>query len=179
MAKQIAFIDDETTLTNYYLDALRSNGYGCRHFKSPDSCLTAIRSGKVYDLFITDLMMPSYGTYTKAETSDGLKTGSVFTLDLRRIVPEIPVIVITNLNVEPVFADVKSELADCPNVFVVRKAEFTPQILAESIHALLEDGLPLEKRTNVLRRFWDSLLLEPNFFGIGVKIKKLFGEWAE
>lgn len=175
MPKQIAFIDDEITLTAYYVDALSAIGYAPTHFKSPDSCLSSIRAGKTFDLFVTDLMMPSYGVYTKTQTSDGLKTGVIFTKELREIEPETPIIVLTNLNVEAIFAEVQTELSEIPNVFVVQKAQFTPSRLAESVQALLEDGLPPIKRAGILRRFWDSLLLQPNFMGMGIKIKTLLG----
>ncbi len=173
MPREIAFVDDDSTLTEYYLDALRGVGYEPSHFKSPDSCFTAINAGHRYELFVVDLMMPSYGKYTESQTCNGLKTGAVFTNELRFSDRETPIIMITHLNVEPVFAEVKEDLADLANVFVVRKATYTPAALAESVGALLEDGLAPERRSGILRRFWDSLLLEPNLFGMGVKLKEL------
>ena len=174
MPKRIAFVDDDVTLTSYYVEALSSIGYEPTHFKSPDSCFSAIRAGSRYDLYIIDLMMPSYGTYTKKQTSNGLKTGAIFTKELREIDPETPIIVITNLNVEPVFLEVKKDLSEMPNVFVVQKAEFTPTRLSESVEALLETGVSPIVRAGILRRFWDSLLIQPNFMGVGIKIKTLF-----
>ena len=176
MAKQIAIVDDELTLTSYYLDALSAIGYEPTHFKSPDSCFTTMRHGKTFDLLITDLMMPSYGLFAKSETSDGLKTGAVFAMEIRRLGLEMPIIVYTNLNVDPLLAEVKAQLKEAPNVFVVRKSEYTPSRLAESVQALLEEGLSPVKRVGVLKRFWDSLLLQPNFMGVGIKIKTLIGE---
>lgn len=174
MPKRIAFVDNDLTLTSYYIDSLASIGYVPTHFKSPDSCFSSIRSGNKFDLFLIDLMMPSYGIYTKAQTLNGLKTGAVMTKGLREYDPETPIIVITNLNVETVFAEVKKDLSELPNVFVVQKADYPPNRLAESVEALLETGDSPIRRTGILRRFWDSLLIQPNFMGVGIKIKTLF-----
>ncbi len=72
MTLPVAFIDDETVHVEYYVQALRGLGYQARHFKSPDSCLSALAAGDRFAVFITDLMMPSYGEYSTKQTRDHL-----------------------------------------------------------------------------------------------------------
>jgi hypothetical protein len=53
------------------------------------------------------------------------------------------------------------------------KAQFTPDRICEAIPAILEQNLPPMQRKGILKRLFDSLILEPNFFGIGVNLKKI------
>ena len=173
MGLPIAFIDDETVHIEYYINALRSVGYGSKYFKSPDSCLTAIADGEQFRLFITDMMMPSIGKYSAINTREFLITGLFFVKDIRKNDRETPIIVFTNLNIESIIVEVRTEVEIEPNVFFVRKIDYPPHLLAEAVSALLGGKNPFSKRRKILQRFWDSLILEPNLNGIGIDIKKL------
>jgi CheY-like chemotaxis protein len=173
MSLPVAMIDDETVHIEFYLKALGGLGYDTRHFKSPDSCLSALAAGDRFSLFVTDLMMPSFGKYSAKDTRDYLITGLCLAKDIRNQDRETPVMLFTNLNIETILAEVKRELASEPNFFVIRKMDYPPHILAETVDALLSGRDPFVKRKSLLRRFWDSLVLEPTVYGIGIDIKKL------
>lgn len=173
MGLQIAFVDDETRHIAFYINALRGIGYESKHFASPDSCLTAIADGEEFALFVTDMMMPSSGKYSAEITRDFLTTGLYLVKDIRNKNRETPIIVFTNLNIESIITEIKTEIAIEPNVFFVRKVDYPPHLLAEAVSALLDGQNPFTKRRGILRRFWDSLILEPKVYGMGIDIKKL------
>jgi CheY-like chemotaxis protein len=173
MALPVAIIDDETAHIEYYVQALYGLGYEARHFKSPDSCLSALASGDQFSVFVTDLMMPSFGKYSAKDTHEYLITGLYLVKDIRNRNQKTPIILLTNLNIQAVLTEVKRELTSEPNVFILRKIDYPPHTFAETIDALLSSRDPFAKRKSLLRRFWDSLVLEPKVFGMGIDIKKL------
>jgi CheY-like chemotaxis protein len=173
MNRQIVFIDDETLHIDYYLSALRGLGHESRHYKSPDSFLTALKSGERYSIYVTDLMMPSYGLYSERETQGGLLTGMCLVKDIRKIEIEAPVIVFSNLNIHTIISQVREELAATTNLFIVPKSDYPPREFADTLDAIINGNDPFQKRIGLLRRFWESLVLEPKVCGIGINIKKL------
>lgn len=173
MAKKIALIDDETWHINYYQAALRATGFNPTHYKSPASCLTDLSRGQRYALYLTDLMMPSYGAYSKEDTEDYLQTGAMLAKDVRSFDSDAPIIIFTNMNIDAVLNDVQALLSDVPNTFLLRKSDYQPNELADVVYAILEEGKSPAERRGVMRRFWDSLVLEPNVFGVGIDLKKL------
>lgn len=169
----IAIIDDEPLQTGYYVSALEEVGYKVDQFRSPASCKTAIVKGASFDLILCDLMMPSRGTYSVEDTEDGLITGLLFTEDLRASLPETPIFLFTNLNVHAILSRISQRVGRLANVFLLPKASFTPDRMSEAVPAMLEDSIVPLKRRGILRRLFDSLILEPNFFGMGVDLKKI------
>ena len=173
MGLPIAFVDDETRHIAFYINALRGIGYESKHFESPDSCLIAIANGEEFALFVIDLMMPSVGKYSAERTRDFLTTGLYLVKDIRNQDRKTPIIVFTNLNIASIITEIQTEVAIEPNVFFIRKVDYPPHLLAEAVNALLDGKNPFSKRRGILRRFWDSLILEPKVFGMGIDIKKL------
>jgi CheY-like chemotaxis protein len=173
MTIPIAIIDDETVHVDYYVAALQGLGLQAEHFTSPDLCLSALRLGNRFSLFVIDLMMPSFGEYSRASMQNYLTTGLHLAKDIRKSDAEIPIVLFTNLNIDSILAEVKAELSGERNIFVVRKIDYPPHIFAEAIGAVLSGQGPFAERSGILRRFWDSLVLEPNVCGLGIDIKKL------
>lgn len=171
--RRIALIDDETLHAKYYVLAIESKGYACVHFKSPASVLTAIDSGDAFDCYVTDLMMPPRGAFALEDTENGLITGALLAVKLRAHEPSAPIIIFSNINVGGVIWRVKTQLRDVQNVVFVRKANFMPEQLADAVVGLLEHSKPLEERRSLLRSLLSSLLLTPNFFGLGVDLRRL------
>ncbi len=176
MKTAIALIDDETAHAVYYQLALEARGYAVEHFKSPASFLTRARQAKsTFGLFVTDLMMPPRGAYSVSQTRGGLLTGLLLVHDIRQLDREAPILIITNVNISNVLEEVKAVVAQTPNVFLARKAEYPPDELAASVDALLTNKPAFQeaKRVGIIRRFFNSLLLRPNFFGMGLDLKRL------
>ena len=171
--KTIAFIDDETLHAYYYAEAIRAKGYGCEHFKSPASLLSALKDGASFDCYISDLMMPPRGAFTLEASGDGMYSGLLLAQELRTRDDSTPIIILSNINVVGVIGRVRETIHDLPNIAFVSKAHFTPSNLADAIVGLLEVGKPIEERTGLLRSLLDSLLLRPNFFGFGIDLMKL------
>ena len=169
----IAIIDDDHIQTRYYINALEETGYNVYHFLSPASCKTALIKGTLFDLYLCDLMMPPRGAYRIEETEDGLITGLLLAEELRENDWETPIFLFTNLNIQTAVSRVSHRIEKLNNVFLLPKAEYTPERICEAIPAILEQNLPPLKRKGILKRLFDSLILEPNFFGIGVNLKKI------
>lgn len=177
MTTTIALIDDESAHAAYYQLALESKGYAVEHFKSPASLLTRLRKGAAptFSLFVTDLMMPPRGAYSNSETNDGLLTGLPLARDIRAAEPETPIVIFTNLNIEGTLGQVKAVVEELPNLFLIRKSEYPPDELADAAHALLSEEGTFQEQTGMIRRFLNSLILQPNFCGFGIDLKRWIG----
>ena len=173
MNKKIAFIDDETPHIGIYITFLQAACLNVVHYKSPDSCLSDLKKGKSYAIYITDLMMPSYGLYSREESRDYLMTGAMLAKDIRVYDLEAPIIVFTNMNVNAILDKVRLSLDEIANAFLLRKSKYAPDKLAELACAILDKGVSVLERKTILQIFWDSLILEPNVAGLGIDLKKL------
>ena len=175
----IAIIDDDHLQMRYYIRALEDAGYNVFLFRSPASCKTALLKGIAFDLFLCDLMMPPRGSYNLEDTEDGLITGLLFAEELRKTESDSPIFLFTNLNEQTVVSRVAQRAKKLTNIFLLSKALFTPDRMCEAIPAMLEESLPPLQRKGILRRLFDSLILQPNFFGMGINLKKITDDGDE
>ena len=80
--KIIMLVEDDPRQIEYISGFLRQNGFDVLTFEDPVKALQAVQRENVIDLVITDLRMPRL---------DGLQ----FTELLRKVCPDVPVIVVT------------------------------------------------------------------------------------
>lgn len=148
---KILFIDDELYPSNdagspqdedepdgdymwYYIRALEDAGYEVTRALGPDEALSILagRDGG-FDLIILDIMMPPEQAYEKAKTRNGTRTGLFIAKTLDEKYPQIPVVVLTNVDDPSVHKLVRST----PNVKeVFTKDEHLPFQLVETITAM-------------------------------------------
>jgi DNA-binding response OmpR family regulator len=130
----ILLIDDDHTPTKYYVRRLEKDGYDVRHALNVDNALEEFRSlGESISLIILDIMMPPGEAFREAETDHGLKTGFLLFEVIRKHLPTVPVIILTNQLDEAVRTKIRID----DFTRILRKINCTPgDLLAEAAEML-------------------------------------------
>jgi CheY-like chemotaxis protein len=165
----ILFIDDEHHATRLYARELEKRGHEVVICNNPDDAIVAATSRCDFDLVITDLMMQPGLIMAEEETAHGFLTGARLAVRLTALMPKIPVVIFTALSSGDLLQELAGELQKFKNIVVLQKRELDFRELSEAIDRLLS-GKAL--RSPVVRKFYDSLLLQPNVGGLGIDLKK-------
>lgn len=92
---RILLIDDDPFFMRQHIDYLKAEEFDVLHITSVESALQAAESGaEAFDVVILDIMMPP-GKYGKESTEGGIRTGIRLLEELRKLLPVIPIIVLT------------------------------------------------------------------------------------
>lgn len=94
--KNILFIDDDKRM-EIYGNWLKDKGYNVIMVDTPGKALEALKEKKDINLIILDIIMPyeEEGIFSKKNTDSGKKTGVALFDEIRKIMPDIPIIVFT------------------------------------------------------------------------------------
>ncbi|TKJ37647.1 hypothetical protein CEE36_11015 [candidate division TA06 bacterium B3_TA06] len=98
MAKKILWVEDERYQVDAYMRSLKRRGYEIDFFETPWEVLEYVEEerNRDFSLIIIDLMLP-VGEFSKEETQNGLATGVILLLALRRWMANLPCIYFTNI----------------------------------------------------------------------------------
>jgi CheY-like chemotaxis protein len=120
--RSVLFVDDENVPTTYYSSALEHAGFTVVRAKNPNDALAAARMQR-FDLVILDVMMPR-GHYD--DKTGGLNTGLFLFPDIRQLQPEVPVMMLTNVNNEDKLSSIRQFE---PSVVIAQKCDYPPEEL--------------------------------------------------
>jgi len=97
--KLVLLIDDNKLPMQFYIKALKQEGFEVEQCFEPDSALDFVEKNKEQiAVIILDIMMPPGKTYNSKDTKEGLKTGNFLYDGLRALCPNTPILVLTNVN---------------------------------------------------------------------------------
>lgn len=114
--------------------------------------------------------------FTEDNTNSFSMTGIVLLRELRKTLFTVPAIIFTNTGNKTIIDRVSTHLEELQHAVVMWKSEFAdPFEFCNRVSKILQVGIEVERRRKVHSRFLDSIMLEPNFAGIGFDIRKLFG----
>ena len=171
----IVLVDDELVAMRVYQQDLELAGYKVRHCTSTAEIkvLLSNQESEWSDLFIMDIMIPPEPLYSNKKTNLGLMTGLFLAQDIRNTYPHAPIIFLSNTSFESVLVAVKrltSRLEDC---IYLQKQETKPFELTDTVTRYFKElKLDPARRHRILRRLFDSLMLQPNISGVGINLKK-------
>lgn len=141
--KRILLVDDEVPLMAYYVEALRHAGFQVSQADGPTEALEYL-SGEEVDLVVMDIMMPPGRSFSEMETDSGLRTGVFLAEMVRKLNPNIPIAVLTNV----ASSDTLRALERNPSVrLVLQKFECAPFELSKRLEKVLSSAPPLSKPT--------------------------------
>jgi CheY-like chemotaxis protein len=110
-------VDDLTDEIEIFAAQLEKAGHQVTKEPDLDNALKELKSGQ-YQLLILDIMMPA-GRYQGAPgNEEGMTTGLEFLKELRKDLPSLPVIVLTNVS----RSEVLKQLHGIPSTRMVQKA---------------------------------------------------------
>jgi CheY-like chemotaxis protein len=133
----VLVIDDNQLPTVYYVRDLEQQGFEVKHFFEPDTALAFAkkeRAGIVAVLL--DIMMPPGKKYQQQDTNEGLRTGVLLYPDLRRLLPDVPVIVLTNVTDEQTLG----QFREGPLLKVAQKLDYPPFELAQLVSEVVQNS---------------------------------------
>lgn len=139
MKPKALLIDDDFAVTRLYIWELEREGYDVQHVRDPDEAWGAVtEDGSGISVFIVDVMMYSGERYKKVNTENGLRTGVLLYQDIHSLYPDVPVIVLTNLENKRILAEFKGD-RDVP---VLQKLDYTPYDFAKFTSEIVEQSAP-------------------------------------
>jgi|SRR5580704_4153578 DNA-binding NtrC family response regulator len=130
----LLLIDEDSASMRYYLLEFREAKFLCKHCRNVDDALVELKErGSTYDLVLLDSAMPPGEAYAKVETEAGTQTGKFLFEDIRKLLPDVPVIILTN------FSSLEWIQNACkgPHVAVVRKLEMLPIELIDKVQKMI------------------------------------------
>lgn len=130
----ILFVDDERRVMDSYVLELKLSNYDVHYESNVDDAWAFFqeKSDRV-ELLILDLMMPSGSISENQDTTRGLRTGVHFFRKAREVLPECPVIILTNLK-EGNLSDSLNEEKKC---WYIEKTTYLPYELVEIVGRIL------------------------------------------
>lgn len=136
MKKLVLLVEDDRLPMQFYVKALDQKGFKVKQFVEPDGALNFVRDkGSQISAIILDIMMPP-GRYGPECTNEGLKTGVFLLKDLREKCPNVPVVVLTNVENPKTF----EKFQEGPLLRVMQKMDCPPFELVDLLNRMLADG---------------------------------------
>lgn len=130
----ILFVDDEIRHTSNFVKELEECGYQISFQSDVDLALQFLEESKNdIELMILDIMMPSGKRFKDVDTDDGLRTGVHFYERAREILPELPVIILTNASDEELGVQFRREA----NCWYFQKKDYLPYEVAHEVKRIL------------------------------------------
>jgi CheY-like chemotaxis protein len=128
----ILFLDDEQRKMDSHRLELEKAGYEVEYLNDVDRALLFFeKNSAAIDLVILDIMMPWGKSFTKEETDYGMRTGILVFDRIRALVPDVKVLVLTNVTDDTVLKVLRNK-ANCQ---VASKQD----LLVEDFPGVVED----------------------------------------
>jgi CheY-like chemotaxis protein len=132
----ILFVDDERRRMRSYVEAIELSHYQVKFESDVDDALEFFEKNcDRLKLLILDVMMPTGNSFDDEQTNDGLRTGICFYQKVRKLNPDIPVIVFTNFRNNEL-TNIESEKTS-----VFHKDVILPFELANKVDLILSNNL--------------------------------------
>ena len=133
----ILFVDDEPRGAKHYTVEFDEAHLDYVHKTNVDEAWEFFQEkGDQTKLLILDIMMPSGKLLENEDTDSGFSTGILFYEMIRKSKPDLPVIILTNVNED----DVIERFKDAANCSLYQKIDMPPHELVEEIKSILADG---------------------------------------
>jgi DNA-binding response OmpR family regulator len=117
-----------------FVEELKEQGFQVEFCSRADEAVTWIRTPFPFDAIILDVMMPAGSAFEGCDTEDGTGTGKVVYAKIRQVLPDIPVLIFTNLS-----SGIAGEYFEGdPQCRYVEKPEYVPSTFVPVVRAFLE-----------------------------------------
>lgn len=131
----ILFIDEEPKWVEVYQRELRDSGYQVVPATSTDEALSLLSAHQdQVELIILDIMMPAGPALRDANTERGRRTGVFLYRELRRLAPDVPFIILTNVS-DP---EVEKAFEKEDRCRFIHKYEYLPHEVREIAQSMLQ-----------------------------------------
>ncbi len=174
--KKVLLIDDDKVLTRHYEEALGVQGFQVDVCSSVSDIMCLALSS--YDLIVCDLMMPNDGFFANVGTNRNLITGLRVAEHIRGDPCDVPIVLLTNLNIDSVLDDVERSIEPLTDVVLMKKYDFNPVEFSQVALSLINREMAEYLPPALGRRLADSIIVRapiiPGF--VTLDLLKLFGK---
>lgn len=131
----ILMVDDEQWRNDSYLAELRLWGYQVHYERDVDEAWRWFEEhqGEIEAVILDIMMSPGKRYIADERTRGGLITGVLLYRDMRKVLPVLPVIFLTNVRFDLVADELQTER----NVLILRKLDYLPHTVPEQLDLLL------------------------------------------
>jgi DNA-binding NarL/FixJ family response regulator len=130
--RRILLVDDEPYFAKYYNMALQHAGFDVCLVGNPDDALQDLSSIRS-DIVVLDMMMPPGQAYASQDHHGGLQTGLLLLHDVRRILPDAGIIILSNIRNPKTLEGIGQQA----NIRFVSKVDCSPVRLVELVREFL------------------------------------------
>ncbi len=166
---RIAIVDDEIHYSRIYERTLSADGFSVERFSSVAKAKSAFET-KEYDFLIIDLMMPANPELDPEEND--LLTGAYLSKSVESKNSKSKIVLFSVVHSGRVKERAKEILGPNSKVTFLDKKRYSPEDLSKFI----QDQISGQATVGIVRRIWHALVLQPNFFGVGMDVRKLFSK---
>lgn len=137
----IVIVDDERRRVDILERELTRAEYDFKLITEVDAALDFIEHhAEQIDLLILDIMMPPGRSFKYEDTEDGLRTGVFFFYRVREKLPELPIIIFTNVRIE----DVAEHFRHQVKYWYLEKKDYFPRQVVAKVKEII--GAPRRQR---------------------------------
>jgi CheY-like chemotaxis protein len=138
----ILLVDDEQRHMDVYARQLSESGYTVMYQQNVDAALKFVRENLAnIELLILDIMMPPGLSFKDDDTELGLKTGIRFFDKVRELVPDLPVMMLTNVS----DYQVAKTFSEKRNSWFLTKKDYLPYEVVKVVNSIIKRKEELSK----------------------------------
>ncbi len=150
-----------------------------------DEGLRRIETDANFDLLILDVMLATdakikHSSFSRENTNDFLCTGLVLAQRIRNLHKDLPILFFTSTSSSILISQIDRTIESIGHSTVLYKHKFSSAIeFAEIVDTLISAGIEAGKKRSWKKWLSDVLIMQPNFAGMGIDLKKLFAPLFE
>jgi CheY-like chemotaxis protein len=134
---RVVFVDDDKLITRFYKEVLvEDHGYTVEVYHRVGIFMDKLRQDRNWDAVVLDVMMPhsDYADLDYGQTDDGLLTGVFLAQKVRILMPQVPIVILTNRVTE----DISGYLKEVAQLEIKSKFELPPFEFADYLNQRLK-----------------------------------------
>lgn len=175
--KRIVIVDEDAIQMRPFEIDLNIRGFELTVCNTAEDCLDTLSSKRRFDLFVIDIMLKvreENPVYTKEQTNDFLLTGLHLARDIRRRRKTTPILLFSNTSNRELLRVIREWQKQIGNTYFFPKYEIlSVSEFGDMVEKIIEDGLPQKSKEGVFKKLGKAIKAEPNFYGLGIDLKKL------
>lgn len=162
----ILLIDDAPKHMKEYLEELEDAGINFKFTHDPQNGIEIFKKYKSsIGLVVLDMIMPPPPILGNIQTSFGNRTGEFVAKRIKEIDKNVPIMILTNKSLSSI------DLKGYKNIILCSKTETLPETFVEFLTQYLRHSG--ESKETLNENSNDIIVLEPNFYGIGINFNEL------
>jgi CheY-like chemotaxis protein len=168
---KVVYLEDDPIHATGLRQTLSAAGYTCVTLRGAKK-IREFRKGRIHNdvaFIVSDIMMSFHGLYSAKSTANGVYTGLLLALDLRKKYPDVPIVFFSAFSAEGLRVVTKALATRIGLSGVVLKPEGYLGLCKVVDHYCATGSL----HRGLVRKIWTALKIAPSIYGVGFDLKQL------